>query len=42
LEEPMTVPRVLDDEGFEKERLRLENCLLKGITDREENHGNDH
>lgn len=42
LEEPMTVPRVLDDKGFEKERLRLENCLLKGITDREENHGNDH
>lgn len=42
LEEPMTVPRVLDDEEFEKERLRLENCLLKGITDREENHGNDH
>lgn len=42
LREPMTVPRKLDDEGFEKERLRLENSLLEGITDREENHGDDH
>ena len=42
LEEPMTVPRQLDKEEFEKERLRLEKCLLKDITDREENHGNEH
>jgi hypothetical protein len=38
----MMVPRQLDAGEFENERLRLENCLLKGITDREENHGNDH
>jgi len=42
LEEPMMVPRQLDAGKLENERLRLENCLLKGITDREENHGNDH
>ena len=42
LREPITVPRVLDAEGFEKERLRLENSLLEGITDHKENHGNDH
>ena len=42
LEELIAVPRELTDGEFEKERLRLENCLLKGITDREENHGNDH
>jgi len=42
LREPISVPRELDAEGFEKERLRLEKSLLKGITDFEENHGNDH
>ena len=35
LEEAMTVPRELDEDAFEKERLRLENSLMKGITDRE-------
>ncbi len=42
LREPITVPRELDAEGFEKERLRLEKSLLEGITDHKENHGNDH
>jgi lysophospholipid acyltransferase (LPLAT)-like uncharacterized protein len=42
LEEPITVLRQLDNEEFEKERLRLEKCLLQDITDREENHGSDH
>jgi lysophospholipid acyltransferase (LPLAT)-like uncharacterized protein len=42
LREPITIPRKLDDEGFEKERLRLENSLLEGITDRVDNHGDDH
>lgn len=42
LRNPITVPRKLDDEGFEKERLKLENSLLEGITDLEDNHGDDH
>ncbi|MCX8237717.1 MAG: lysophospholipid acyltransferase family protein [Akkermansiaceae bacterium] len=42
LREPITIPRKLDDEGFEKERLRLENSLLEGITDHVDNHGDDH
>lgn len=33
LREAITVPRELDEEGFEKERLRLEKSLLQGITD---------
>lgn len=42
LGEPVTLPRQLDDDEFEKERLRLENSLLEGITDLETDHGNDH
>ena len=42
LGEPITVLRQLDKEEFEKERLRLEKCLLQDITDCEENHGSDH
>lgn len=42
LEEPITVPRRLHDEEFEKERLRLEKCLLQDITDGEEKYGSDH
>ena len=42
LEEPITLLRQLDNEEFEKERLRLEKCLLQDITDRKENHGSDH
>lgn len=42
LEEPITVPRQLHDEEFEKERLRLEKCLLQDITDCEEKYGSDY
>ena len=34
LEGPTMVPRDLDEDGFERERLRLENLLMEGITDR--------
>ncbi len=42
LRDPIVVPRELDEEGFEKERLRLENSLLEGITKGQDNHGDDH
>lgn len=42
LREVISVPRELDQEGFERERLRLEKSLREGITDPKENHGNDH
>jgi lysophospholipid acyltransferase (LPLAT)-like uncharacterized protein len=42
LGEPITVPRQLDDEAFEKERHALEKVLLKDINDQLENHGNTH
>lgn len=35
LEGPLTVPRDLDPQGFERQRLKLENSLMKGITDRD-------
>ena len=42
LHETITIPRELDNEGFEKERLGLERLMLEGITDPLENHGDDH
>ena len=42
LGDPIMIPRELDEDGFEKERLRLEKSMLVGITEHQENHGNDH
>lgn len=42
LGETVTVPRKLDEEGFEKERLRLEEILLEDINDKLEDHGETH
>ncbi len=47
LGDPITVPRKLDDDGFEKARHALEQILLKEIDDlisptESENHGNTH
>ncbi|MFT6179098.1 MAG: lysophospholipid acyltransferase (LPLAT)-like uncharacterized protein [Akkermansiaceae bacterium] len=42
LGETVTVPRELDAEGFEKERLRLEEILLKDINDKLEDYGKTH
>jgi lysophospholipid acyltransferase (LPLAT)-like uncharacterized protein len=42
LEGPFSVPRALDVDRFEQERLGLENLLNKGITDRVEDEGANH
>jgi len=42
LHEALSIPRKLDAEGFEKERLGLEARMLEGITDPLENHGNNY
>jgi len=42
LGEPITIPRELDDAGFEKERVALEQILSKDNNDPIENHGNTH